>query len=214
MDPTTLAAAEYWLSVLHRVDIFAGILVAVGVAYEWGAPLIARRYERIVEEANEKELARLNADVAEANLLLERERVERLKLEEKLAPRRLSVDQQDAIAARLRAFPGTRVGVILCGGLTWEPARLAQDIMAALAAAKWVVGPSGTRSTVGIVGIEIELEPDSSETVANAANALIAALQSEQLSVKSTVSPPIGIAPVGHADAGTAPVRINIGEKP
>ena len=52
-----------------------------------------------------------DARAAEANRKAEEERLERLTLEAKIAPRRLSADQRRAIAAALKSFSGRKVMV-------------------------------------------------------------------------------------------------------
>lgn len=90
----------------------------------------------IAEAAKQTELAKAGA--AEANQKAEAERLERLKLEAVVAPRSLSLQQQQMLAAAWRALAGTRVAVISYS-LDGEGAGLATQIMAALQAAGVVV---------------------------------------------------------------------------
>jgi len=78
------------------------------------------------------------ADAAEANKKAEAERLERLKLEAIVAPRRLTSEQQTAIASALGSFAGRKVRV-RSYGLDVDAAVLGQQIMTALQSAKIVV---------------------------------------------------------------------------
>lgn len=66
--------------------------------------------KRGIAEAGQR-AAEADARAAEANRKAEEERLERLKLEAKIAPRRLNTDQQRAIAAALKSFSGRKVMV-------------------------------------------------------------------------------------------------------
>jgi hypothetical protein len=99
---------------LPASDTMGGALVTIGVAAEvLLGILIAQKSHRVQELADSsitesKERAAVAEQAAaEANLLTEKERLERLKLEEDLSPR-LFKSQQDAIE-RLSAFSGTAV---------------------------------------------------------------------------------------------------------
>jgi hypothetical protein len=60
----------------------------------------------------EAEIASSNARAEEAKKIAEQERLERVKLEAQLAPRRLSSEQQKAIAVSLKRFNGRKVKLI------------------------------------------------------------------------------------------------------
>jgi len=66
--------------------------------------------KREIAEAGQR-AAEADARAAEADRKTEEERLERLKLEAKIAPRRLNADQQHAITAALKPFSGRKVMV-------------------------------------------------------------------------------------------------------
>jgi len=84
------------------------------------------------------EIASSNARAEEAKLLAERERSERVKLEANVAPRRLTQQQQNAMAKSLRQFKGRSVTVVTYT-LDVEAAFLAKQLMIALEAAGIVI---------------------------------------------------------------------------
>jgi hypothetical protein len=79
----------------------------------------------------EAEIASSNARAEEAKKIAERERLERVKLEAQIAPRRLTSEQQKAIAASLKRFNGRQVKLITYT-LDLEAAVLAGQIKTAL----------------------------------------------------------------------------------
>jgi hypothetical protein len=65
----------------------------------------------ITAKAFESQIADANARAAEANRLAGQEKLARLKIEERLADRHLTLDQRKQMLAVLRGLPGTRVMV-------------------------------------------------------------------------------------------------------
>ena len=116
MDAET---ATYWLGWIRPIQLVAVFLVAVGVAAEFVGEWVGRPLEKIVEDARELHVAELTKDakrlsseaeaakaaIAEANARAESERLERVKLEAKIAPRRLSGEQKEAFVAALSGVP-------------------------------------------------------------------------------------------------------------
>ena len=84
------------------------------------------------------EIASSNARAEEAKLLAERERSEKVRLEANVAPRRLTQQQQNAMAKSLRQFKGRSVTVVT-DTLDVEAAFLAKQLMIALEAAGIVI---------------------------------------------------------------------------
>ena len=96
----------------------------------------------------EKHLADANARAAEAEKMAEGEHLERIKLEEKIAWRRLTVSQQRDIAFRLRRFAG-EIGDCLYRGNDMEAFTFSSDIAAALREAGWrAIPPSQAMSAM------------------------------------------------------------------
>lgn len=88
-------------------------------------------------KANEN-AAMANERAANANKQAENEKVERLKLEAQIAPRRLTVDEQITIGAACRQFSGKEVRVVSYA-TDVESAVLAKQIVAALSAGGMLV---------------------------------------------------------------------------
>lgn len=125
------AMVGYQVSDLVQADANRRIVDAATAGETAKADAEKARAE-IAEAAKQTELAKAGA--AEANQKAEAERLERLKLEAIVAPRSLSLQQQQALAASWRAFAGKQVAVTSYS-LDGEGAGLATQIMAALQAA-------------------------------------------------------------------------------
>jgi hypothetical protein len=158
----------------------------------------------------ERETARLNG-------LAEEEHLSRVKIEEKLAHRRLSLEQQHNIASKLRPFAGQRLNFFAISGDT-EILDIGNEVAAALTgpnSAGWLVTASvGQLFGETIPGIAVELMRSPDPISLNAARALVAALKDERLSV---------IGPIPEAFLGSAgklntdpeaKIKIVIGKKP
>jgi hypothetical protein len=103
-----------------------------------------------VENANlYKESQALQLEVAKAKKDAEQEKIERLKLEAQVAPRRLTREQQKAIAAALKPFSGRNVGLFTYV-YDLEGAILASQIKPALVEAG--ISVQDRTSTVMIIG--------------------------------------------------------------
>src|ERR1700674_4322670 len=122
------------LSWIERCKILAAFLVAIGVSGEFFGDWLAKPIERRVAALRSTEMLKLSKDVAEANeraavanKIAEEERLARIKIEEKIAPRRLSQEQQNTITAKLMPFAGIRMNFWAYSGDT-EIAEFAQDM--------------------------------------------------------------------------------------
>jgi hypothetical protein len=107
MDSSALASAEYWLSVIGIAKLVAAFLVAIGIVIEFGSDWVAGPFERTVNAAREaklaefsaeadsarQQIAKANAQIAEANSIAEREHLARVKLETRLTSRHLTPEQ-------------------------------------------------------------------------------------------------------------------------
>lgn len=97
------------------------------------ANALARKYEARIAETNAR-AAEAEKGAAQAKLMAESERLERVKLEALVAPRSLSLDQQRLIAAAIRRFSGHAV-TVSSYGLDGEGAALATQIILVLRSA-------------------------------------------------------------------------------
>ncbi|MBZ5502708.1 MAG: hypothetical protein LAN59_10790 [Acidobacteriia bacterium] len=152
-------------------------------------------------------------DAAEANVLV-------LKLREKLANRRLTAEQQREIASKLHAFAGQMVNVNPYAGDT-EGIGLAEDIAAALGpkGAGWVVSYLAIQPTQTTVsGILVEVAPNATDTIKDAAKAIVAAIGAERLDISGPQNFPgvrtyAAFGVTGRIDF-SIPISITVGKKP
>jgi len=70
MDSSALANAEYWLSVIFWVKLSAGLLVAIGVVFEFLGDWASRPYEKVVKEFHELQLKSMQAEADSAKAAL------------------------------------------------------------------------------------------------------------------------------------------------
>ena len=87
-------ALLYWI---ERGQLIAALLVAVGVAGEFVLQFAARPITKRIDAGRETELARLRRET-------ENERLARVQIEERVAWRRLTLDQQSQLEKRLELF--------------------------------------------------------------------------------------------------------------
>ena len=158
------------------------------------ASIMFRRYNRQLvavtevqnreeKAANEKAIAEANARAADANKIAEQERLARLQLEARLAPRSLSSEQAADLTSKLREFSGTKIDICEYPN-DFEVARLTNPIVESLKAAGWTVnGFRPLAPTIRIFsGLAVLLDESKvTEREKHAAQKLTDALQSEGL---------------------------------
>jgi hypothetical protein len=130
--------------------IIGGVLITVGVAGELAVQFFASQKETNLRKANDAVFSILNTKAAEAsdratkaendtarlNKVAEDERLARIKIEEDVAWRRLSKDQQVKMASRLKSFSSETV--LLQYNLNdLEADSFASDVASVLQQAKW-----------------------------------------------------------------------------
>src|SRR5262249_44734132 len=102
----------------------------------------------------ERDIAQAQKDAAEARRTAEQERLARVKIEERVAWRRLTKDQQSEIASRLRRFSGETASVWFNQG-DIEGSTFASEIASMLQEAKWsLVSPPSSLMTMGAGPVE------------------------------------------------------------
>ena len=167
---------------------------------------------------NEKEAAYLRREAARLGKLAEDERLARVQIEEKVAPRRLTLEQVKTVAGRLRSFSGQRISFFAFAGDS-EIVAIGDDILKALAgpsSAGWKVTVSvGQYSSLVGSGIVIELLSNVDDPSRAAARALADALRNERLVVAGPQSEPPTVIMSGDLRADPqARIRIVIAKKP
>jgi hypothetical protein len=135
-------------AVLSRIDVWLlvfGIIVVIGVAGEsffgirhWWNSRKLQALEHGVDQERQAEIAGLITQAEE-------ERVARLKIEERLAPRRISPEEHQRLVAALSPYRGSSVQMTKLGDL--EAGRFADDISLVFHESGWNV----TLNYAGIV---------------------------------------------------------------
>jgi hypothetical protein len=164
--------------------------------------------------------AQADSRAAEANLKAETERVERLKLEAKYAPRILSDEQATSLQNALASLKGNDVDIVSYEGLGTDVAMLSQQIAA-------VMGIAGINAKVftpmggsGLVrGIAVRTEVGSMTQIEATVDKIVKALSDAGLAATKADPYPVGeviaggfMGPTGVAP--TAKVRVLVGAKP
>jgi hypothetical protein len=201
--------------VFSRSIIF-GRFTAVGVDGEAVLGFVTFLLNYRLRTIQDAENASLKRDVAEAQRLTEQERLARMKIEERLAPRHIGEGERQRMIAALRphASSGRLVDIIKCpndaevDALTHQLSRLLTD-------AGWNPTVYSPGSDEPLLGIMVEVNPQNTPSV-QAGTALISALAIAGLSAggpefslprRGALNPSPGTRP---ADAL---VRITIGRK-
>ncbi len=127
--------------------------------------------KRGIAEAGQQ-AAEADARAAEANRKAEEERLERLKLEAKIAPRRLNADQQRAIAAALKSFAGRKV-MVKSYAQDVEAAILGKQIIESLKSANIDVSDKILSvSSLGSIALAVHVTGNDEPLVASLLDAL------------------------------------------
>ena len=174
-----------WEKIFFWITAFAFIFAAIGTFGAFASAIIGYKIsdatqqiantkihesDQKIQEAS-KAIAEANAKAAEANQIAEQERLARLKLEAKLAPRSISSEQALAIFSIAKTFPGTTADIFV-PGTTTDASTIANFLLNCLRQASWNV-ESWTWSGVGaIAGVIIFTDDNADSATINAAIAL------------------------------------------
>ena len=165
-------------------------------------------------ESFKRDIANANARAAEASETAERERLARLQLEAKLAPRKLSVEQQRRISDRLRPFLGKPYDLFV--EAEPEATRLLEVIDKILTSAKWLrVPPKSTllyQNKAGLVsssGVKIQITKNKMADFGPALEVFVKALRDEGIGSLG-VAVPEGTTELDNSNA----IHVIIGKKP
>lgn len=183
---------------LFTWGLIGSILVALGVAGEFGVGIEVALLNGELRTKNTELRHKSNQLVTLLTKETEDESSARAKLEASVAWRRLSKEQQSAIAANLKQFPGVRVGVSYLGGNP-EASQFANDIAVALPAAQLNTPPLEPFSLFGGYGGGVyPLHPSTGVNVSttgergrNASEALQRELCSMGFDTAVTPKPPV-----------------------
>lgn len=213
----SLPNATFWYNFFNILGAFA---VAVGT---YGTIKMGAVKEHFADQrisTNEAETARAIADsdiakaqaaqanerAAEANKKAEEERLARLKLEVRLAPRSLTGAQQQAIVGRIKPFAPQQFEFVSYQE-DQEVRGLVETLILILLMAGWRGLPPREMLMGGlVVGVIIEFAPDKTEVFGPAATALAEILTSEGIDAMATANDEI----TNYPDR----IKIKVGKKP
>lgn len=170
---------EDWNTILQFASaVLLGLTFAVGAGAVWTGYVLGRRQEERIK-ATEKATADANARAAEANEKAEQERLARVQLEAKLAPRSISREQEERVQAEISRLAGQYVTVTFDNNP--EAAAFASQIESVLRSAGWVI--AGFSPTIPGTGLPIArgvlVMPEPPEQSKAAARVLLSALTKE-----------------------------------
>jgi hypothetical protein len=229
---------EWWDGWVIWSVVFAALAaVAIGVAT--AGSIVAHKREaaasdRSLEEyklstakeitdarvESDKKIAEANARAAEANQKAEEEKLARVKIEEKLAPRTLTPASQKLIAEGISKFKGTSLDILIYGGGSTDALPLAGMFGDSLTAGGLTVRVWNTISpNRWVVGVLVQTEEGASPEVEERAATIIALLNSVGIGAgtfehfKSKELPDNLMGDPWNPEK-VAPVRMLIGSKP
>jgi hypothetical protein len=157
---------------------------------------------REAAEANER-AATANERAGEANEAAERERLERIKIEERMRPRVLG--RPELVAAAIAPFPEQRLS-IECDS---DQQPIAMQIIAAVRQHWHNLGMGHSEQVRLVPGIVLFVAPDAAEQTKEAAGALAAGLRAA--GIADLEGPVLGAA--GMQSAANAPITMRIGAR-
>ncbi len=162
--------------------------------------------------------AEANARAAEANKIAEGERLARVKIEEKLAPRSITREQIAGLSERLKPYAGISIDILQIGESP-EITHFRSLIEIPLRTAGLHTLSSTAVGSGSFIGLSVGVLADANDSEKTAAIALISALNAEGITagsagiVKREDWPGFVMAPKGET-SNKAPIRIYIGSKP
>lgn len=183
----------------------SGAIVAFGVVVEAVLTFLNVRNSRKLETMQEFEIASIKRDAADANQLAEQDRLARVKIEERLAPRFIALRDRQNIIAALKPFASAgRMVNIVKHPDDAEVSELARQLVSVLADSGW--NPTMLPDAPADSGIAVEVARNNSPANLEAGNALVSAFSKVGLIVKGPADT-LRLTPTGAA------IRINVGQK-
>jgi hypothetical protein len=226
VDPTSLDAANQLFDFSSRWLLVVGAVAAATAFAAFALAVIQWRSDRVRERHADWRIASLEKEAAEARretsraseriatlqkeaeglkAQAEADRLARIKIEEKLAPRSLSGEQQKAIVESVRKFAPQKFQLVMYQD-DQEVSQLAQVIVKTLVAAGWTgVKQEGWLAMQLEIGVRIEFSPDKERDLSPAAAALAAALNAVGIATAWGARPKLD---------STDQLKIRIGKKP
>ena len=192
-----LSTAEFlWgiCSWILLISLIAGVISTFGIYYA----------SKVKDSALNLKIAEAELKAAKANQIAEEERLARVKIEQKIAPRSLSGEQQSKIAETMRPYEGQKYEIITYDDDP-ESVGLTTMIKQTLQAAGWealnsnhYIWPYGSIKIAVTIEFSIKEFKDRAEALANKLEeqGILASARSRQLT--------------GQKDL----IRISVGKKP
>jgi hypothetical protein len=223
-------ASEDWLPWADRVYFGAAIAAVVATAITIVAGIAQNRLNARISDNKDRafnefritsdtRVAELQKLTAEANQRAEEERLARIKIEERLAPRSIAPERFVNLVAALSRFRGTSIAVWQVGEAA-EIGNVSQSAFLALRVASWDVNFWVWVGVGPVAGIIISVQPGADVKLIEAADALATALTAAGLSC-SREQWPAEWGQVGGMHNGplaptpaSVPLRLIIGAKP
>lgn len=180
---------EFWQSVFFWATVTAAVSGGLGVTAAFVSAIVGyqvtgrvqREADRRISETNERaaqaneRAANAEQRAAEANEKAEQERLARMKIEERLAPRNLTLEQQKELVSALEQFKGQSLDICKTVDSDTEVLNMINLIGATLQnEAGWAVTVCEEQNPErAISGMVVEVDPKASEAVWTAAKALV-----------------------------------------
>lgn len=177
----------FWESVFFWAVWIAAIAGGISVTAAAVSAVVGYRVTDVIQrESNERiakseeKIAEANRIAAEANEKAESERLARMKIEEKLAPRSLTLEQQTFLINKLKPFAGTLINIFIHTEGTADIKPLSKQISSILNAADWkLLVLEAKYSAIPFSGVIISTRNDPEKKFMPAAMALVEGLNSE-----------------------------------
>ena len=184
-----------------------GVAVAVGVTAEAILTFLHVLKSRQLETMQELEIATIKRDAAEANRLAEQDRLARVKIEERLAPRLIADSDRQNIVDALKHFAGAgRMVDVLKHPDDAEVSGLTRQLLGILIDSGWKPTMLPDAPIKPLSGIAVEVAPNNSAANLDAGKALVSTFSKAGLKVNGP-SDTLRLTPTGAA------IRITVGQK-
>lgn len=208
---------ESWNTVLQFASaVLLGLTFMVGAGAIFTSYVIVKHQEERIAIAG-RDAANALERAAELNRKTEEERLARVKIEERLAPRMqvVSPEQQARIVAKLAAFKGYRAD-IGAFPFTFEGEMLARQIQTLLVAASWSAEMMQAEATgpLSVVGSGVMVRATSDSRSLAAATALVEALIAEKVHASVVLGLPGPTKEASQDDPYIFRVLIIVGDRP
>lgn len=220
------AETASWLYNLANIGLVIGLIVGVvsTILLVWMGNIKEGYLNRTLADSRERTeearaaSAEANARAAEANRIAEGERLARVKIEEKLAPRSITPEQIAGLSRRLKPYAGIAIDILQIGESP-EITHFRSLIEIPLRAAGLHPLSSTAVGSGSFIGLSVGVLADANSSEKTAATALLSALNAEGIVTQNAgivkrEDWPGFIMAAKDKTANKAPIRIYVGSKP